>query len=309
VAPSLVLAMPIPMPITEDDFGKPRLRAELPCRARGKSRPQHRIGATVADLAAYTQPSKVSCENELGKSHLVSGPKHDIDSDTYIQRRQKKTIYMDGRRVDAQLESLPSDTHQGVKHIDYVPSPQRPYFSDRKRCFDWTHRPTGYENPLQYDTLAENGHKRAFPELHYPDTNVASPRFSKAPHGSDWGGWARTGEPGRQRLNQPWDSVRPSAPDMPPNMHFCDARRKKFSEMRYPETAEHTTWRAHPKDDVSHAPPTKIHLNQAMSGYSSPAAGGRRAPAGLRTGLATEGANLQFYDMVRDAERTPHTAR
>merc|ERR1712048_1475368 len=154
---------------------------------------------------------------------------------------------------------------RALKHIDFVPQPSKAPQGGSKRCYDWVYRPTGWENPVQYEEPPEPGkrpshpvcsdgvvgleHKKWFPEVLFAKTGIIPPGLCKAPHGS-WGGWGKGGTPGRRRQDGPWDSVQPKSGTHDPaqtEFRFCDARTKAFPEMKYEDTWHLTRWHVDPR--------------------------------------------------------------
>jgi len=239
-------------------------------------------------------------------------------------RRMRKVAYnpQTGQPINLHRPSSGQERQEGVKLIkqELQPPKDRP----SKRFFDWVHRPTGPDNPYQYEEPADPpaGVKR--PEIGFAgygaETGVFPPALCKAPLcRSEFGGWDRdSGAPGRRIQDGPWDSMQPpdgSSDCAEAVFLFSDARTKRFPEMKYQPTFHLTTWHLDAKKDVDPRYQPKVHLNDPIvtkAGANPP--GARKYPsAGRHSGIAAEGAALSFYDRVRDDDeargRAPHTAR
>eukprot|EP00434_Breviolum_minutum_P004887 symbB.v1.2.004312.t1/scaffold188.1/size279614/1 len=191
-----------------DDFGF----AKAPWRSRlkkmGECRPQPQIGSAIWD----TVPEKEPCIRQ-------GAPRSQLDSKFYpkdpISSRPLKCPIPPPIRVEHK---------EGIKKIESIPLKQRAIHDTSKRCFPWARsQATGYENPVQWEEepvpgkrpshpVSANGpvgveHRRCFPEKLLP-SGIPPPALCKPPFGSEWGGWAMNGAPGRGPLQQPWDSLK-----------------------------------------------------------------------------------------------------
>mgnify|MGYP002803424180 CR=1 FL=1 len=291
------------MPISEDDFGF----AKAPWRSRlkkmGECRPQPQIGSAIWD----TVPEKEPCIRQ-------GAPRSQLDSKFYpkdpISSRPLKCPIPPPIRVEHK---------EGIKKIESIPLKQRAIHDTSKRCFPWARsQATGYENPVQWEEepvpgkrpshpVSANGpvgveHRRCFPEKLLP-SGIPPPALCKPPFGSEWGGWAMNGAPGRGPLQQPWDSLK--GPNEEREERFCDARPKRFPEMMYEDTFHRTHWHLDARNHVDQASAKRVHLNMPKVGQhlAIPA-------AGKASNMPVEGAALDWYERVRGKElQAPHTAR
>lgn len=319
--------------VVNEDFGKPVARKH---KATGTFQPYDSIGTSLADL-----PHSV----ETRRRHLD----HDFDhDDVYLEmgaltipepaaysRIKKPVIDGGGRSVTALRPSSSSGRPGGVRQtdpLDQLPSLRREPMLGSKQCFPWAYRPTGYENPSSYEEpaapgarpshpvpavgLVSLGHRRAFPEREVK-TSIPS-RRCKAPTGSEWGGWAKNGAPGRAPLDRPWE-VEPEGPGAD-GLRVTDARIRQFPELRIPRTAHLTQWHTDPRAHIDPIKRSRVHHSEPMqqaarSGSLTDRSEAHRRSgeamrgAGKPTGCHVEGAALSFYDRVRAEESGIFSAR
>jgi len=243
------------MPLTEDDFGKPTPRSALPRRATGACVPNHQIGESLQDVA-HDSPVRASRPHDLGRGHFAVGS--GFKDEAGPQRRSRKTVCTaDGKVMDCQRPSSSKPRRPHVQPIDFIPIPQKNPLDSSKRCFDTGRHPTGYENPDTWEDPGGPGvrpshpvspvgvvaldHRRPFPEQQFRETDLA--RYSEAPVArSQWGGWARSGAPGRGPMRGPWDSLRPDPGSTEAKCRFSDACKKPFPDTSYEDTRHMTDW-------------------------------------------------------------------
>eukprot|EP00931_Biecheleriopsis_adriatica_P061616 TRINITY_DN37052_c0_g1_i1.p1 TRINITY_DN37052_c0_g1~~TRINITY_DN37052_c0_g1_i1.p1 ORF type:complete len:315 (-),score=54.12 TRINITY_DN37052_c0_g1_i1:74-1018(-) len=314
------------MPVVhEDDFGVVRPAWKGRLRGTGTCLPQHQIGAGLWDV--MPEPEITPRQHDLDKVSLDSRyyPKESIstrrlkgpvlDQKGEVKTSQNQTSDLDNRR-------------EGVKIIDFVPAHQKGVYAGSKRCFDWVlNKPSGFHNPIQWEDevgpgkrpshpVSANGmvaldRKKIFPEQ---PTGIPPKVLSKPPFGSEWGGWAQSGAPGRAPLMQPWDSLLPASGDNEvAENRFCDARLKRFPEMKYPDTTHLIQWHLDAQADIDPVMAKRVHLNQPTASSATSAAGQQiaRVPrAGKPSNMPVEGAALPWYEKVREKElKAPLTAR
>eukprot|EP00439_Symbiodinium_sp_Y106_P028013 s400_g3.t1 len=156
--------------------------------------------------------------------------------------------------------------------------------------------------------VAANGpvgteHRRSFPEKQHCPTAIPPPALCKPPSGSEWGGWAVGGAPGRGPMQQPWDSLLGAGQE--PEERFCDARTKRFPEMKYQDTSHHIRWHLDAKEHIDPINAKRIHRNVPTLDTASSPAGQRLAfqrASGRPSRMPVEGAALDWYDKVRVRE-------
>lgn len=296
------------MPVTEDDFGKASLRTSR--KAKGTFRPSNLIGTSIADVCAEPElRSRV-----VQPSNLGMGTVH--FHEPWESRRLRKPILdAAGFVIDGQRPSSGRAKPEGIRKLDFVPLPQRLPHDCLKKCFNFDDRPTGYEASLerQWEETPGPGmrpshpvcamgsvaleHRRAYPEQQNQATGIPHPALSKAPKcGSEWGGWGANGAPGRYPLQQPWCSIEPEHEGGESEYRFCDARTKRFPEMKGHNTLELTRWHLDTQH-VDYCASKQHHTNTATPAFLATARGAARLPAaGRSSGLAAGGT-------------APHTAR
>jgi len=262
-------------------------------------------------------------EAPYGKSSLHQSTLNCLD--TAEGKRLRRTVYDEEgdeplvcghNEVFHNTKRLASKA-KGVRALDHLPKPQKNETS--KRCYEWIHRPSGYENPVQYDEpcvpgvrpshpissggVPETGHKR-IPDMQkaYPATGIPAPYLSE-PDAGKWGGWGPSGEPGRRRLDRPWEIKDKSYDGEGESCKLVvgDMSKKKFSDQRYQNTSALTSWHFDPENDMDKILIRKIHHCEA----TAPDGSGRLphvAPAGKATGACAEGSCMQWYDTVRGRE-------
>jgi len=314
------------MTLTEDDFGIIRPSWAGRGKADGACPPRNSIGLTLADVKPEPEirPREPDqCRPNLGTSTVYA--LEDMSS-----RRLKRSVFdQGGKALTKQRPSSGNGRPEGIKRIDYMPEKQRAPHETTKRCFGWTHRPTGYENPDTYEEPVEPGvrpshpvcaigpvatdRKRAF-HAQIQSTGIPPPRMSKAPHGSDWGGWGVNGAPGRKPLQSPWDSLQKKDPSSDEaDYRFCDARTRRYPEMKYQDTFHLTRWHWDAQHDIDPIGAKRIHLNTPTASTVGTAAGQRMAQvpaAGKKSNMPVEGAALPWYERIREQElKAPMTAR
>ncbi|CAK9055946.1 Uncharacterized protein (Fragment), partial [Durusdinium trenchii] len=282
------------MPLSQDDFGFGRAPWRSRLKNMGLCRPQPQIGTAIWDTTPEREPRVRG--SDAARSQLDSKfyPKEAISS------RPLKRPKTPPNRVDKV---------EGIARIDHIPMKQRALHDTSKRCFPWARSQlTGYENPVQWEEepipgqrpshpVSANGpvgveHRRCFPEKQLP-SGIPPPALCKPPFGSEWGGWALNGAPGRGPLQQPWDSLRGANEER--EERFCDARTKRFPEMKYEDTFHRTKWHLDAKDHVDPANAKRIHVNVPKVGLATPA-------AGKASNMPVEGAAMDWYERVRGKE-------
>lgn len=313
------------LPAAEDDFGK--ARPWYKGRANGQLTPRHCIGSTIAQVLPEKEIK--FRHPELSRSGLDS---------TFCaiqaapERRLKMAILdSEGIALSSQRPSSGSERPHGLRQISGEPAKQKNRFDTSKRCFEWTHRPTAFDNTDTWEEPVVPGvrpshpvcirgpvgveHMRSFPEKQNQATGVPPPCLAKAPHGAEWGGWGASGAPGRAPMQSPWDSLEPKDPSKTEaEVRFCDARTRRFPHMKDTPTFVLTAWHLDARRDVDPASAKKIHVNVPTA---STAAAARRPvglpAAGRAGGFPSEGASMPWYEKVRLAELSstgqPHTAR
>lgn len=308
---------------TEDDFGKrlPRYSRKAP----GRYPPVDLIGTSIADVCP--EPDTQPHEHVLAKTHLDSTFHY---PEPLTDRRLRRPICnSEGQAIDFQRPSSGRPKAAGIEQIDFVPLPQKHPQHSSKRSFAWSRFPTGYDNPVQWEDppvpgvrpshpVCANGvvaleQRRIFPAQQFQETGIPPPRLSKAPHnGSEWGGWGANGAPGRHPLIQPWDSLEPTNGGVQIEERFCDARTKRFPDMKFHNTFHLTQWHLDPQHHVDKCSSKKMHLNKATTSTANSAIGQSRLPAaGRPSGIPAEGCALPWYDDFRAAELAgrPFTTR
>lgn len=320
------------MPTTEDDFGRPSPRMSL--KGPGAFPPRDCIGSLIVDV--QPEPAVRPREYDVARSSLATGSVYCTEAPA--DRRLKRSVYDgEGKVISCQRPTSESRPRpQGIRQVAHVPSSQKGPLDGSKRCFDWTQRPTGFENPEQWEEppgttmrpshpVCQNGvvaldHRRGFAALQYQETGIPPPKMCKAPHGSEWGGWARNGAPGRQPLQGPWDSLEAKSGGVEAESRFCDARTRRFPEMKDSDTRHLTRWHFDAQRDVDPRSSKKQHLNSPAipgpgNGSSRTMLGVgmatvRHAAAGRPSGCAVEGTALPWYERLRGAEiPAPYSAR
>lgn len=269
-------------------------------------------------------------------------------------RKQLRTVFDEaGRATGAQGSHLSDvapapqtettrlrERPRGLKPCNWNPEPQKT--RDTKRCFEWTRRPTGYENVTQYESVTIDlgkrpshpispagvvslGGKRSYPEASYAETGIPPPALPKAPDGRQWGGWGEKGEPGRKLHDRPWEVALDTGGDEA-DVRIGDMRKKKFSEQKYYLTNHLTAWHLDAEHDIDPVKERLIHHNQIATVRGQPVVKGgsldttgpvvalarlQRAMAGKATKSCAEGAAIQWYDDFRSAldSKMPQTAR
>lgn len=311
----------------EDDFGRVRAQEELPCRRRGACRPRPNIGTSLWDVAPEPPPSvrgpASKAAQVLEEGQLLGGVHRELGQET--PRRLKKSVEdADGRILDASRPSSGRKRPEGIRQIDMMHVRTKAPLEGAKRCFDWTHGPTGPWNPKTYEEPPESGsrpshpvssqgvvaleHKRYFPEKQNVATAHVPPLRLKPESGVEMGGWGRDGAPGRKAHRGPWDSVLTHEGDEAQS-YLADARRQKFPEFANRPTDHLTRWHLHPLHDVDPPMRRKVQLNVPMDAGGAGRGMASMPAAGRPTGVAIEGCRLSFYDRIREAEAGPRTAR
>lgn len=289
------------------------------------------IGANLTDLREGTPPPRFR-EHPLSKAGLHISTVHAIASGE--GRRHLKPVTDEAGEVidlhkDVQHETRRlRDRPTGLRQIDWLPEPRKT--TDSKRCFEWTHRPTGYENMDQYEDVpcpgvkpshpvspvgvVTLGGKRGFPDSSYPSTGLPPPFLPKAPDGAEWGGWGAKGEPGRKIHDRPWEVSNEDGTDEA-RVIIGDMRKKKFAQ-KHEDTSHLTNWHWDAQGDIPPVKQKQIHHNEILTarrGSDHSKYDGLRMPlAGKPNGVTAEGSRLSFYDTVRSVEaecRGPFTAR
>lgn len=285
-------------PVPEEDFGKSVRSKFLSTKRPAACPPEDGVGATLLDVRP-----------EPPAPHKMRVPGMPDGS------LQLGTLYfsepMSDRHGLRQIDSpkgLPKA--EGKRQIPYIPVPKAGVES--KKCFPWTHRPTGYNNPDQWEEPPVPGvrpthpvsitgivaleHKRNFPELQYGRTaDPGNPRKSKAPPiKSEYGGWGpKTGAPGRQMHRGVWDSLKPDGLHSGVDVmeRFGDATRKPFPEFSQADTRHLTRWHLGAAD-LDQAKQSRIRVNEPHPTFnslaaSSPLDASQLRPAGLKAGART----------------------
>lgn len=314
----------------EDDFGRPVRRRT--CKALGIFQPCDSIGASLTHLPQPAETKRKHLEHEFDNddTYLEMGALT-IPEPTRDWSRLKKTVFDDGgKAVTSQRPSSGNGRTSGVKQMDHLPNLQKGPMDGSKRCFPWSCRPTGYQNPVSYEDppvpgvrpshpvpavgLVSLGHRRAFPEKEVK-TSIP-PRSSKAPTGSEWGGWAKNGAPGRAPLDRPWE-VETDAKN-PDGLRVTDARIRQFVEMKNPPTAHHTQWHTDARNHIDPVKQSRVHHSEPLSPVAPSGSLTERGEmhmmlnmrgAGKPTGSHVEGAALPFYDRFRAEEAASLSAR
>jgi len=303
---------------TQDDFGR-AIRRPLN-KGKGMFTPRHKIGVQVTDLREVMRPEGTysACGGTPSKMDYGSMCPTEVLPEKRLRKEAKNP--QTGKVIDLQRPSSGKPPRPSMARVDYIPLPQKDPRHGAKRCFDYVYKPTGLENTVQYEEPVEPGkrpshpvcadgivaleHKRGYPEIQNAKTSIPPPKLCKPPHGS-WGGWAGGGAPGRRRQDGPWDSVQPKSgsDDIDQaEFRFCDARTRRFPEMKYNSTFHITAWHLDPERDIDEQKHLKVHLNDAVPIKN----GARRygaevqSAAGRPSGMPVEGAALSFYDKVRE---------
>jgi len=286
--------------LTEDDFGFAQQWRRK--RGAGECTPRHLIGTTIVEV----KPEKeVTLRlNDSMMDTIETGTcvcRHDLT----FSRRLRKTVFDGGGgRLDGQRPSSGRERPHGIRSIVMHPTPNKGFLDGSKKCFEWTtNQPTGPDNPKTWEEPVEPGkrpshpvcangvvaleHKRDFPEIRARETaDPGNPRTSKAPFGSEWGGWAASGAPGRKVQQAPWDSLEPSRKGQgvsdclgeETEYRFCDARTRPFPEMKNQPTAHLTRWHLDAKNDLEVYSAKRVHTNHPLGHERSlPPAGSRTA--------------------------------
>lgn len=294
------------MPLSEDDFGviRPAWRHRL--RGQGLCQPRPQIGSAIWDTVPEKEPVLRQYDQVRGNLDSAVYPTEDLSA-----RRLKRVV---------PPPKSSNDRGEGIKKINMVPAKQRGIYDASKRCFSWARsQPTGYENPVSFEEepipgmrpshpVAANGpvgteHRRSFPEKQHCPTAIPPPALCKPPSGNEWGGWAVGGAPGRGPMQQPWDSLLGSGQDA--EERFCDARTKRFPEMKYQDTSHHIRWHLDAKEHIDPINAKRIHRNAPTVATASSPAGQRLAfqrASGRPSRMPVEGAALDWYDKVRVRE-------
>lgn len=322
------------MPVYEDDFGQRVLLNAGKGKAPGACQPRHGIGLSVLDVRPEREVKLR--EPELGKSHMHTGSVYALED--MSSRRLRGAVYdVQGKVLHTERLSSPDRRGKGIRTCDFIPLPRRQLEHIAKRTFEHTHRPTGYENPDQWEEPPVPGvrpshpvsatgvvaleRRRIFPERQHRPTGIPPPELSEAPHGSEWGGWARDGAPGRRPLQTPWDSLRPrpGAAEDTAEYRFSDARARRYPDLMYRPTAHLTSWHTHPQQDIDPVKMARVHLNTPTADTATAAAASetfRRnkallPAAGKPSNLPNEGSAMPWYERIREAElrAVPLTAR
>jgi len=300
------------MPVTEDDFGfsQPAWKGRL--KGKGACLPQHSIGAGLWDV--QPEPDPIPRLHDLAKPTL-DGALYAIEA--IPSRRLKKAVVNDEGEVIGSNPSRGCARPEGLRKIDFVPKSQRAPWDQLKRAYAFTTRPTGYENPDQWEevhvTGARPSHpvsaqgpvsldtKKIFPEREMP-TGVPPVDLCKPPAGAEWGGWGANGAPGRAAMQQPWDSLKGATEEA--EARFSDARTKRFPHMKYHDTLHLTRWHADPVADIDDIVQKRIHMNRGTSSTAVSTAGQRivHPAAGILSNLPVEGSRLPWYEKVRNEE-------
>jgi hypothetical protein len=312
-----------------DEIGKPRLQVGRCVKRYGYSArgeiAADQIGENVADVKG---PDTIrQREPPYNRSNLHSSTL--IVQDDSAGKRLKKSVLdeknnpilsgNENMKGEVYLESVRlAEKPKSVRRIDWLPTPREK--PESKRCFEWTHRPTGYENPVQFEEPPEPGKRpthpispcgvpetggRRCPEYSkvYPKTGIPAPALSKAPQDAGWGGWGPSGEPGRRRLDRPWEIADRNydGPGESVEMVIGDMSKKKFSDQRYQNTSALTMWHFDSKHDIDPIYQRRIHHCEAVR----PDGTGRlphMPAAGKKSGAVAEGSALPWYDTVRGRE-------
>lgn len=312
---------PAAMPVTDDDFGFPQPAWQGRLRGKGTCLPQHSIGSGLWDVRPQPEPTP--------RVHELETPS--IDDALYAiegipSRRLKRPVVSDGGEViSAMNPSSRCARPEGIQRIDFAPKPQKAPWEQSKRTYEFSKRPTGYENPVQWEDIPVMGARPSHPvsaqgpvsldcKKTFPEndrrTGVPPLDLCKPPAGAEWGGWGANGAPGRAVIQQPWDSLKGSTELA--ETRFSDARTKRFPQMKYGDTLHLTRWHLDPVTDIDHIVQKRIHMNQGISSTAVSAAGQRIAQpaAGKSSNLPVEGARLPWYEKVRESElNIPFSAR
>eukprot|EP00933_Yihiella_yeosuensis_P032220 TRINITY_DN2580_c5_g1_i1.p1 TRINITY_DN2580_c5_g1~~TRINITY_DN2580_c5_g1_i1.p1 ORF type:complete len:313 (-),score=55.76 TRINITY_DN2580_c5_g1_i1:81-1019(-) len=312
------------MMLDEDDVGKSRPKWKDRLKGKGQCHPIDMIGHSLLDTPE--EPPIVP------KAHDLEKPQLGTDMYPFVgyegTRRLKKGVFgKDGQVVNSQAQSSGINRPEGVRPIEHIPRPDK-VSVDSKKCFDWIHRKTGYENPDQWEEppvpgvrpshpVSSNGvvaldRRKAFPEKQNEPTAIPPPKMCKAPFGAEWGGWGSHGAPGRRPLQGPWDSLQnddPTSTEEAGDYRFCDSRTKRCPEMKYQDTFHLTRWHLDAKNDIDPIGAKRIHVNIALP--SSARGAIPRPGAGKKSNMPVEGSGMAWYERIRQHElkATPLTAR
>lgn len=262
--------------LSQDDFGKTKVWSKP--RGDGACTPQPWIGLSIEDLpldrfdlkaeqrAAARSQAEEFDEVRAGSRAGVLRMGDLCPTTTEPQKRLLKEVYReDGSKVHAQMTSGGAERPQGIRQV------QQSFHAkeiNSLRCFNFAYPATAWDDPRQwprqYEELAGPGEKGLKCTTQAP-TGVPPPKLCEAPKGMNWGGWARTGDPGRRRQDRPWDSIRPKGGGDAPEeaeLRFCDARTKRFPEMTYNETMPLTRWHLD-----AQPPPAgrRVHINNIIN--------------------------------------------
>lgn len=328
------------MPTTEDDFGKTGRRKFTATWNPGACQPRHGLGATLADVRPASPATQRRTLVGLPTGCMDVGAVH-VQEAISSRRHRGGVSNSHGETVHTNAPSAERMRSVGKRTFDFVPAAKKSLEDQGKRCYEWTNRPSGYENPEQWEApsmpgqrpthpvsstgVVALGHRRPCPEVQHAETcSPGDPRRSRPPvNGAEFGGWAKSGAPGRGPFNGLWDSLEPNAAAAATGadvvVRLGDMRKKPFPDRDYTDAAHLTRWHLDPRADIDPVVRRQVILNVANEelspGLVTPrAAMVRRPAAGMRTGLAKEGAALQYYDRVRDGEAAaasggPWTAR
>jgi hypothetical protein len=134
--------------------------------------------------------------------------------------------------------------------------------------------------------------------------------MSKAPIGNSWGGWARSGAPGRAYMDSPWQVEprdRPLEEGEEAEFRVSDARVKRFTEMTCQDTSWITSWHWDARRDIDPPKQNKFRLGTPNEAFTSTCDDSvYRLAAGKPSNL------LQLYDQVAEGRAMtpmPLTAR
>lgn len=271
------------------------------------------LGATLADVPGEPGPRQRELA-ELQRSSLEPGSNYCPEA--FSARRQRCAVLdASGQVYEKNRPSAEATRPESIRIVGYDPRPYVEPGGRGKRCYDWTHRPTGWENPDQWEEPPVPGqrpthpvcavgavaleHKRSFPEKQLQETACpGQPRLSQAPFGSEWGGWARSGAPGRKPLLQPWDSLVPrgstAADATEAAYRFSDAKRKPFPDMQYRDTSHLTRWHLDAKADIDPIARKMVHVNTPRQAPTSATTAALLAlpPAGVRSARGPRAGSL-----------------
>lgn len=294
-----------------DNFGKRPSRKSFKGRAWA---PQDSIRSHLADLDSEPQRS----------SRDVSKQRSSLDVSSLVvhvgeERRARRPIaaWSDAAGSGRPLRRAMDDCPRAVRTMlpPVTRTPQKGTLDGAKRCFDWNHKPTGYDNPEQFEEpvspgvrpshpvgpvgLVSQGHRRCFPDRALGST-LPGATTKAAKNGAEWGGWAVGGAPGRAPMRQPWEvaAVDGSCED---TFRVADARRRKRSDLKFPSTASHTMWHTHPHTDIDPLRQAQIHFCTPLPSTAA-AEELLRPMAGKPSLMVTEGAALHYYDALRTDE-------